>query len=277
LLYHTKNGQRLRTGDRNCITFIETIHEHKNLGVVQIGKKEFGNLDLYNFIKSALDKNMFSLVDIEKYPFKPIQLMPVLNLQNDVDKLSSRDKRLTGIKTGNYLLSLTLYLNGECGQQCEYCDKYYKQTPYCTRSKNEIDITDVEKLFSQLCSTNIKTIQITGGNIFKYGYFDTFLDLLNKYDFNAEFHIDINNLESPQIQLPTNQKVHVLIHFPFSEECLQKNVLANYEYHFIITNADEYEQASKIIEKHKINNSVIYPFFTKDNIRFFEENIFLSE
>ena len=86
LLYDTQSGLHIETENKDAISLITQLYEPKNLGVILLSKEMRSNPNIWDFVKDILEKQMGDLMDAEKYPNKPIRLIPILNLQKDVDR-----------------------------------------------------------------------------------------------------------------------------------------------------------------------------------------------
>ncbi|MDR0604800.1 MAG: TIGR04150 pseudo-rSAM protein [Bacteroidales bacterium] len=282
LLYNTENGQYIITSNKMHISVLEDMHRKQALGVVKLGEQELLNNDIYNFLCDAVNKDIFKYVDTEQYPTRPIQLMPILSLHKEVEKLTKRDGRLLGLNAGKQLLSAVLYLNNECVLQCEYCGVYNRQFLHCGKTENggEMDFDLLKSILNQLRSTQIQTLHITGANIFKYGKFERLANLLKEYRFNVNIYFHLSNYNIKSVSLLKDFKHNIFIHFPLSpldNDVLKNIAVDNIIFHFVITSDNDYAQSQQIIEQYNLSNTVFHPFFTGENIIFFEENTFLSE
>jgi pseudo-rSAM protein len=90
LLYDTHTGNYIETVFDKAIALISQMYEPKNLGVTLISKDFQKDIDVQNFVKEVLGRQMGDLLEIEKVPVKPVRLIPILNLQRDIDKLKDK-------------------------------------------------------------------------------------------------------------------------------------------------------------------------------------------
>jgi pseudo-rSAM protein len=279
LLYNTQNGQYIITSDNVHISILENMHQKQALGVVQFGEQELLNNDIYNFLCDAVNKDIFKYVDTEQYPTRPVQLMPILSLHKEVEKLTKRDGRLTGLDAGKQLLSAVLYLNNECVQQCECCGEYNKQFLHCGKNEDndEMDFDLLKSILNQLNSTQVRTLHITGANIFKHSKLKQLVNLLKEYSFNINIYFHLNNYDTKSIELLKDFKHNIFVHFPLDKNALKNIVIDDSIFHFIVASDDDYAQSQQTIEQYNLSNTVFHPFFTGENVTFFKDNIFLAE
>lgn len=104
LLYDTERGNYIETELNGAIALISQMYEAKNLGVALLTKEMQADTNILNFVKDILKKQMGDLTDVEKCPSKPVRLIPILNLQKDVDRLKKKreDSILIGKDTMHY-------------------------------------------------------------------------------------------------------------------------------------------------------------------------------
>lgn len=283
LLYDTKSGFHIETKDKDAISLINQLYEPKNLGVTFLSKKLQSSPDIRDFLKYILEKQMGDLTDVEKLPNKPVRLIPILNLQKDVDRLKKNDENypLIGKNAKNYLLELNIFLNNICSLNCCFCDKYYKQMSCCTtcNANQELTFEEIEDIFKQIEFSTVGKVNILGGNIFEYycinklqPLFDSFKEILHCYFHYKNFK---PNLLSNSLQL------ELIVNFPVNMSNFKHTwSLINKEkttLHFIIENEEQYEEVENVIDKFGIEKYHIQPLFTGNNLIFFQENIFINK
>ena len=283
LLYNTLNGNHIKTKHAENILLIKQMYEPENLGAVSLSKAQLLNSAVNEFVNSIVAQDMGDLFDMEKTPKKPIRLIPILNLQKDVEKISKRKENeiLLAKDTVHYLLELNIWLNDICDNKCQYCNCYYRQIPCCTanNSKCELPAGSIENIFQQIAHSPAGRVNILGGNVFKYNKLNELINIINP--FKEIVHCCIHYKNYVKHELTDNFKTELIAAFPIDEAYLQ-NILrqANTEHtniHFIIENEEQYFKVEEIINELAIDKYEIHPFFTKQNTVFFEQNVYMSE
>ena len=190
LLYDTKGGFYIETKNKDAISLIKQLYEPKNLGVTLLSKEIQLSSDIRVFVNEILERQMGDLMDVERFPNKPVRLIPILNLQKDVDRLKKNEENypLIGKNAKNYLLELNIFLNNFCSLNCSYCDKYYKQIKCCTtyNVNNELTFEEIEDIFKQIEFSTVGKVNILGGDIFKYQYINDLQPIF--YSFKEIIH-----------------------------------------------------------------------------------------
>ena len=282
LLYDTQSGNRIETESKDAISLVSQLYEPKNLGVTLLSKEMQMNPGVSPFVCEVLEKQMGYLTDVEKIPNKPVQLIPILNLQKDVERLKKNEENypLIGHNAKNYLMELNIYLNNNCSLNCPHCDKYYRQIHCCTtRNENrELTYEEVENVLRQIQFSSVGKINMLGGNIFEYSYMSQSYELFDSFKDTIHCHFHYGNYK-PNV-LPDSLKLDMTVSFPIHETVFKHtwNLIDKEKttVHFIIENEEQYMQMGNMKEEYNIENSLIHPVYTGDNLKFFEDHLFVN-
>jgi pseudo-rSAM protein len=283
LLYNTNNGKALDVDCPKCIEVVHKVYEPSNLGVIEI---DTGQLDdqVWDFIEKSVTLNIGLIMDKTIKVSKPINLLPILNLQNDVEKLNSNgETHFIGNHISGYLTSLTLYITNHCNQNCENCGEYFKQAHFCTKELNGsfLPLETIKELFHQSAPTQIKKVNIIGGNVALYPKRKELLSILNKNAFDYHFWFHLFNIDGIDLDVFPGQK-EILVAYPFEEESLKK-VLEKYSvrqditFNFLIENDESFLRVNELLNQYDKINFELIPFFNGENIDFITQNVFLDE
>ena len=123
------------------------------------------------FVQESKKKNICKLQERTPDSPKPVQLMPILNLQRDVDKLKQDKNRSVGEGIMDYLADVTIILNEECSFSCPGCGHYDKQFFHCSSGKTrlELDVDSVIRFLETIRYAPLRRLAFTGGDIFSFG------------------------------------------------------------------------------------------------------------
>jgi pseudo-rSAM protein len=282
LLYNTQNGENIHTQNIQVIDLLEEMHNKKNLGVIDIDDTTYKHSDIDAFIKESVSKNICNITEIIDGQPKPIQLMPILNLQKDVKKLNKEDGRSIGEGILHYLSDVTLYLNNTCNLDCQDCNNYMNQFFHCSKlhTTKYIDFELLKKFLKQL-TFFIQRIAITGGNIFLYHHFSEFIAFCQEEKIMPSFGIHYGNIDRNKITLLNEFPIEIFVTFPLENDFIhnfdflskQKNTKIIFE----ITSEEDYQQAATLISEYAIENYDYKPFYNGRNQVFFEKNVYLTK
>lgn len=283
LLYDTWHGNRIESTLDKAITLIRQMYEPVNLGVIVVDGSMLLEPQVGEFVEMVIRKNMGDLIDVEKCPVKPVRLVPILNLQKDIDKYKDDENKLAFFEKdiGKYLLELNLYVNSVCDEACCHCDSFYKQVRCCTANghKEELSIDSLKQLFEQIRYLPIKSINILGGDISKYTYLDELKQLSVLYSKELRHFCHYKNYK--KYPLTDFGKVELLITFPIDKSIFQEVCLSidkeQIKWHCIIENEEQYDYAEKLIEESCLKKYNFVPFYTGNNLDFFKKNVFLDK
>lgn len=283
LLYNTQTGDCIETDRRDVIALLQLLYAKKNLGAIRCDEKMLQHSSLREFIAEFCKKGMGDLVDTALVPEKPVQMMPILNLQQDLEKLKKQEDRSIGEDVLRYLLELNVYLYTGCGQQCSHCDKYLHQNLCCsTFSDKKIDILDksvFQNLLAQIRYGTVGKLNLLGGNLLEYPYYEELPELLA----NFRGHTHIWNHYTAFAGYKTFSAVFlqdITVTFPIKENlwkhCITLLKDKQAQFHFYITNIEEYKKTKSLTEEYKIRNYSIHPVYTEENDDFFKESVFMD-
>ncbi len=261
LLYNTQTGEKMIIKSPEIIVLLESLHYKKNLGSIYFEGEMLKSESYHKFISEFCQKGMGGLVDVAQTPKKPVQLMPVLNLQRDIEKLQKVDKQILGSNLLHYLLELNVYIN-HAGQK-------------------ELDASILKNILHQIQYGVVGKLNLLGDNVLDYLYVNSELSMLLT-DFKGQVHIwsQSEKFSYSEIIIP-DFWYDIIVTFPVEESSLNHcaELLKDFsaKYHFYVTSVEEFEEIEILMNKYPLENYSIHPVFTGKNIEFFQENIFLEE
>ena len=281
LLYDTKFGENIETEQEENIALIVRLYEPENLGVILI--QDELQTDVGVFIHEIIDKKMGDLINIKENLPKPVRLVPILNLQKDIDKhRQHEDKRIfLGKNISKYLLEINIYLNATCENTCKECMNYNKQIHCCTtnNAKEELSVENLQVIFEQLHYFPIKKINILGGNILKYVHLEELCRLSALYPKVLHLYMHYENYQKHK--LIDSQQLELIVTFPIKrkkfQEIWQVVERENTQLHLIVEDEEQYYMAENLLGSFNIEKYEIHPFFNGRNLSFFEKSIFLNK
>jgi len=277
LLYNTKTGANIESDSDICRKLIEDIYNPVHLGVIDLTDNYLNDNDAVCFIMQIVEKDFGKIVDVTPNMHKIINLLPILNLQDDVERLKVDEESDVGEKSLHYLNELNIYLNNSCDLNCQCCQVYYRQTKSCFKSHPNIfiQLDKIKGLLDSLEYSSLKRINFLGGNILLYPYLSELIALIKNYDFDFHFWINVENLIQANFDLELKQEI--IIRFPIDIITIKKHIGKNNNQccHFFIEDEKQYNVAISIIKTSDIKDYRIIPVYTGENDLFFRENVYL--
>jgi hypothetical protein len=286
LLLNTLDSSTEKSIDKEVIALISSIFEPKNCGVTLLNEQYLQSDKIIQFIKKTQEKYMGDIIEYQTIKQKPIQLLPYINIQNDIKPIKT-NKNFVGDNLLNDLRELTLYINTKCKQSCQNCNSYYKQFRHCNKYENkniELKIDLIKKILDSTKTSPLSQINIIGGDITRYNDLSLLIRMLKPYEEFLSYYIQYRNILNIQhkalISYKNKKQLFVCIDFPISE--LDINSCINVAgkgctFSFIVKDIKEYIYAQSIIEKYSLDFYQIMPFFNNKNITFFKNNVFINE
>ncbi|WP_044265453.1 TIGR04150 pseudo-rSAM protein [Bacteroides timonensis] len=283
LIYDTKHGNRIEAVQAKVITLIKEMYKPGNLGVIPISNKLQSDPYIRNFIQEVIDKEMGDLMDTEHFPNKPVRLIPTLSLQKDIDRhIEYEDKvAFIGKDISKYLTEVNVYLNSICDKSCKHCAGYCKQIHCCTTNNPgiELPIEQVRSLLEQLRYSPVNTINLYGGDILSYSYLNELQLLASSYPKTLHFYTHHKNYR--ENEFVDSQLLELIITFPMDgnhfHELWKQIKDKQSKLHFIVEDEQQYYDSARLINEYNIKEYSIHPYYTGENIHFFEDNIFLNK
>ncbi|GHT61745.1 hypothetical protein FACS189451_04430 [Bacteroidia bacterium] len=179
LLYNTKTGAVIENNFPACRQLIEDIYDPEKLGVIDFSEKYLNSNEVVEFVKQLTEENFGQLIDFKPGIPQLVNLLPILNLQDDVERLEKDKESDIGEKAIQYLNELNIYLNSQCSLNCPHCDLYFKQTKSCFKETENVNIQThkIKKILDGLAYSSLKKVNFLGGNILLYPYLNELTDI----------------------------------------------------------------------------------------------------
>lgn len=267
------------------IPIVKQLQDVEKLHSVKIAVKDLEDEFLYNFVKTIQTYKYGDIIegDLEK----PIIMPPILNLQRDVERLKENNSPISE-NILSYLHEVEIYINGECAFDCNHCQDRYTQYPSCTKSTNILDPALLKNfLFSIYCTR--ATITLFGGNIFQYKGLKVILAILEGIDATHALVSDWRNIpedlsllnmtrkEAFQLKILVNELTDTSPVIALAQRI--KDIQIKQCWVISITSFPEYEKAEILSEQLSklVDDVTIRPFYTGENIAFFEECVFIDQ
>lgn len=293
LLYNSLTGEIREYADNPAVLgLIEKIQSPQNLLVVELGEKEFQDPEISAFVREVRNLFMGDLIEISRSTGKPVQLMPMIKLHRDADKMKTESFRSVGVDVMKYLDQMALYVNSGCTLGCGLCPAAYKQFLWCSREngEDELHIDKLRQMFDQLVGSDLCHVHILGGNILAYTGLPELVSMLVGHDLKSTLYIHYLNLAAgheslENLGLTPDQKAQlkVLVTFPIDEARLKSagQILENLSlpgtFAFALQSETEFSQAERLISALSFDTVSFHPFFNGQNLAFFEQAVFVDQ
>lgn len=282
LLYNTQNGSYIVSSDASVIALTEEMHLKNNLGIIELTQCQLQHSTIATFVQESKEKNICKLQERMPNSPKPVQLMPILNLQRDVEKLKQDKNRSVGEGIMDYLTDVTVVLNEECSCCCPGCGHYEKQFFHCLKGKprQELAAESIIQFFETIRYAPLRRLSFTGGDVFSYRQWDELRNYFVGNGITPCLGVHYLNVIGEKVDKLKDYPFEIFVTFPMNEKLFLERLefLDGFtvKYLFSVASEDECSIADTIIQKYNIVNYEFRPFFNGYNLSFFEKEVFLT-
>ncbi|MCX6581146.1 MAG: TIGR04150 pseudo-rSAM protein [Candidatus Aminicenantes bacterium] len=292
LLYNSLTGEIREYADNPAVLqLVEKLQAPENLLVVPLGEKELEDPQISAFVREMRSLFMGDLIETSRSSGKPVQMMPMLKLHRDIDKMKTESFRSVGVDVMKYLDNMALYVNGNCTLDCNICASAHKQFLWCNREKSgtQLPIDQIRQLFEQLVGSDLCHVHILGGNILTYPGLRELISILAEHRLKRTLYIHYSNLADGRDSLQdlglipdSNCQIKIPVTFPVDETKLEKasHILEDCSmpgtFAFALQSEAEFAEAECLISAFSIDPVSFHPFFNGQNLEFFEQAVFVD-
>ena len=259
LLYNTLSAKTIRVENPCVLSCIKELNKPENMMVTGIYTHDI-NYDIKDFIANIRELFMGDLIPAEISLEKPVQIIPLYDIQEEVTRLKKEGKIApVGKGVVSYLKKINIILNN-----------------------NGIVITPetIKKLLHQLPPGKSVSVQ---GNLSSISENSPIIEALKCYN-TENITLILNNITRNGIsKIPTGYNITMPVKFPTEENSIKqaitllKNYNPDFGITFSITSYNDMEIAENMINKYDIKKYKFKPEYNEANRSFFEENVFITE
>lgn len=255
LLYNTLDGEYIKVTDEDGLKFLATILDKENCGVTKVTLKEWQCKAVCNLLITARDKFFADLYECSLSEQKPIQFYPILNLQEEVNRLQNFSFGSVGTKMFTYLYKIIVDIERLEGEAlCSLVDEVWEQV-------RPSDLKHLCIIISAL--SQLKTLQI---------WLKNHQEAANCMEWVMKGEIALKCIHE------INEPVTILI----DTEDILSDKLPDTEnrsvsWIFRVHTEEELDIVSNLIDQHELQNYKIKPVYDNTNLSFFEDQVFLEK
>jgi pseudo-rSAM protein len=255
LLYNTLDGVTLESDQKEVRKLLREMLQEENCGVVLLTNERYKQKDVNGFIRELRKKYMGDIIEVPLSKGKPVQLLPYFNFPDKREiykkhNFSSLKNVLENLSEINIHLDTTI---------------------------------NVSKLIPFLQSIpGSPTFNIIG-NIGEVAEYNEILSYFDQHPSPKNILCSYKNVIALQPAFENNFSYRISVHFLIDMQRWNnsRQVLLNQtlpvEYIFDVSSDNDCLQAEQLIDRFRIEKYRLNPVYTGGNIRFFEENVFLTK
>lgn len=290
ILYNTLNHSLLEENQNNeILLLIQRIVNRENLYTCALNEEEFQSQTIKNFIEKIRSNFMGDIIPQSMVEGKPIQLPPDVKIMKKIRPSLLDNSGFTGHHLMENLTHLSLYINNFNNPSPDFPLTAYTQflaPNFKGDIPQELNPTHIFGILNELQSGVPGIIDILGGDIFASSYLEELVQTLNTIPSKKKYHthyLHISKISSYPNSLGNGEnELHMMIHFPIQKEHFEnaiqrlQKVGIPTKIHFIVSSIEEFEQADNIIKEYNLLGVVFNPYYTGDNMEFFEQTVFIN-
>lgn len=271
LLFNTLDGAIIETEDEEVIELVKKTLSEENLSVSFFEGKRLLKKNTANFIENLRETFMGDIIDTQYSNHKPIQFVTQANVL-DIDFEKQKSLFFSDLSHMNimpYLDEVTIVINGGL-LHSEFTKQtwLYKETLKTLDFQISLDI--VKEIGMSLKGSNVTTVNIIGADVTAHSEINEIVSFFKTLPFKVEYiqYAGVGKYDyATSIILDTKQLAKLDFHFNND----------NVTYLFIVETDGDIEFLQLFVEENGIEHYKVIPYFTNDNLDFFEENVYLNK
>jgi pseudo-rSAM protein len=284
VLYNTLNAAYIHCSNHpELTTILKELDNPDNGYCIRISEQTLANPIVNSFMKQVRESFSGDLIKENPGQKKPYIFKPVLFFNYTQEKLTENHLTLFGERILLNLNEVTFFLHNNCGQLCEDCNNYHKQTLHCSSFQGEPALTteDYIRITGQLDANGVERLNLAGGNWLADEKLKILIPFIMASRMKKSFYQHFTQLSVSLVDLLTVEscKLIILIHPGFDKEYLQKNIFLheakNITWKFIVSSISDMIAIEDLDIPEHIHVEIT-PYYNQKNLDFFKENVFLE-
>ena len=297
LLYNTLSGVKLEYfNNPEVLRLARKLLRKENKRVIVLTEKQLADPRLKSFITDVKNHFMGDKEDVSRFHRKPVQLAPVKIIQPDLKRIregfAARGKNIL-----TCLSEITLYINNYSSSgpdihthSSTHLFKQYIFPFFETGAPvRELDSRWINRLLEEIEASDLKMINIVGGNIFEHSQFLQILTYLNNIPVVKTYHALLKdaegNLDIPESIISCKDNYsQIRLHVTFPLGCgdieMMSRIARNREnvtFVFAVGSDSELKKSKDIVSRLNLSKVILQPYYNHLNIRFFKDNVSISK
>lgn len=280
-IYNAKNYKKIHFDNKGDLAKLtEVLLDINRLYRVDLSEELLQNQQIKMWVDEIITTESGRLVMNDGVNKRPVSMKPTLKLQDGVNYYEWQHKRGIDGNVINNLHKMIFHINGSAYGNSSYT----KQTAYSPVQTDYIlDRNDISTFAMNARSSAFLLELAFVGDIASYPAFKKLLlDILDigygklsvyclTYDF-LRYIQDNKDWKNDAISYTVlvsdysaiDEQISIIKQLPIS-------------FIFLVRSEKDYEHATSCIERTELSNVEISPIYTKDNLSFFEDNLYLDE
>jgi len=279
-IYNTLNGGMFRFINHEPInTIVGKLLDRKSLYQIVISENEFNNEIIKKWINGIISIDAGKIVNDENYQ-RTASFLPEFKIRDNIESYKSRHEMFRDSNNiMNNIHNLIFYINGS-----KYGNSnYFKQINYPMLTSDALSINHIDYFVRNSRKSDFLNKITLVGDLWNYSGKERILKIADEYGYSVKYCcLDkdvINSFEHLDYLLNNNVFLQIIV----SDHDLTEGILLKIKkensilFAFVISCEDDLYKAEGIIDKYGLTNFELIPICTENNLRFIENNLYLSK
>ena len=273
LFYNCLSNQLYIVTDTVVCTFLNNSHLEKEY-TCKLSKKEMKHDSIMVFIENVRNYFMGDVIKHDYSEISPIIFAPKPKIQSEDVNFKLWD----GTNLLDNLHELNIYTNGV--ESDNYLSDAYKQFIYPLQSNQELSFVKILDIFNNNEFPNLISVNIIGNH--NYSSYDKLVKYFKDKNITKTLVLLSDDCVSESAILRDKNIIYeIILHMNSINEIDISNIInkynnANLKLKLIVSTEEELKRANHYVEKFKVSNYELNPYFTGHNFDFFKDNVFLN-
>lgn len=255
LLYNTLDGVTIESTHGKIIEILRATLQEENCGVVLLTNEQSQQREVNHFICELREKFMGDVIEVSLSDGKPVQILPFYNYSKEQE----------------------LYKKNNFSSYKNVLEKLFEISLYIDATTNITELIHFLATLPKNLTFNIV------GNMEEVPNYSELFSYFNHCSSPKNLLCSYKNVIALQPIYEHNFSYKISVSFPIDlerwnramEVLLSQTLLM--EFVFEVSSEEDVQQSEQLIEQYQIDKYRLNPIYTGNNIRFFEEEVFLSK
>jgi len=287
LLYNSLSGRALVSfGTPRISLRVTSWTSNRRADVIELSGQELCEDSEYReFVQTVREELIADVVEVNESCVPPFQFPRIAEKEETFPDMT-RNVTSAGERA---LRKLNIYLNGDCGQRCKFCESAYRQFPCCGmfEAGQDLDAKHLECILGWASGRSV-SLAFLGGNVFYYPHLALLAKLLTirPSSLPVEFYAHCLNVLANKERLAALSEWGAVLRVLVPQETPNRVVetvhnatraaRVSARFDFILEKNEDYRRASRLAKKIGIEKFAFRPFYNGQNRKYFEKYVFLS-
>jgi len=289
LFYNSDNYERILQERHVSIkAIVDNLIDPSNFYSVLFSDADMMDTVFEKFINSILELEFGYICQFDENREKPIIVPPHYIFPRSFNKRKNNGLDYSDLNIINNLHSVVIQITGRCSLSCLHCKYFHKQMNHCSKSENELSLEAIQTIIHKIKLTNIRKIDIIGGNIFEHSYFYPIMEMFGNLPQTKIYHSNFKfvNAQTARFLLKDDSNALLKIVAEPLEIWLEElylliEELQEFERHliwvFVLTSEVTLKNFELLVNKYKISHYEYHVLYNGENMNFLNDRRFLNE